>query len=87
MNLVEVKRTRVLKQVELLEKMILAINTENESEEEHGKFEEMKSRILNKRRVVESLLGEERGKQSHDMKEDEEDAISLAKRMDRELQL
>ena len=75
-----------MKQVELLEKMISEVNTENESEEEHGKFEEMKNRILNKRRVVESLLGEER-KQGHEVKEDEDDAVSLAKRMDRELQL
>jgi hypothetical protein len=83
--LLEPKRARVLKQIELLEDMILNLDKENESEADHGKFERMKNKILNKCRVVESLIGQERLKQ--DSGKEQEDHISLAKRMDRELQL
>ena len=84
------KRTRALKQVEMLEEMILALDKNNESEEEHGKFEEMKKKIINKSRVVQSLMGQERRKSSRaeeSTTNSEEDHVALAKRMDRELQL
>lgn len=82
------KRTRALKQVEMLEEMILALDRNNESEEEHGKFEEMKRKIISKSRVVESLMGEERRLTKEETTNlVEEDHIALAKRMDRELQL
>lgn len=82
------KKTRAIKQVALLEEMILALDKDNETEEEHGKFEEMKRKIISKSRVVESLMGEERSMSpSHETTNPEEDHIALAKRMDRELQL
>ena len=78
------KKSRAMKQVALLEEMILALDRDNETEEEHGKFEEMKRKIISKSRVVESLMGEQR---SHETTNTDEDQIALAKRMDRELQL
>ena len=81
------KKTRALKQVELLEDMILALDRNNESEEQHGRFEEMKRRIINKSRVVESLMGEERRVSKEELVDPEEDHIALAKRMDKALQL
>jgi hypothetical protein len=68
--------------------MILSLDKGNESEADHGKFEEVKSRIVNKSRVVKSLMGEERTKEDDGKEvEKEEDHVSLAKRMDKELQL
>lgn len=68
--------------------MIGRVEKENESEENHGKFDEMKIRIMSKCRVVESLMGEEQGKKGQkSLNEVDEDPISLAKRMDQELQL
>ena len=70
--------------------MILALDRDNESEEEHGKFEEMKRKIINKSRVVESLMGEDARRVLSSKEEStnpDEDHIALAKRMDRELQL
>jgi Essential protein Yae1, N terminal len=81
------KKTRALKQVQLLEDMILALDRNNESEEQHGKFEEVKRRIINKSRVVESLMGEERRVSKEEPVDPEEDHIALAKRMDMALQL
>ena len=66
--------------------MILGVDRHNESESDHGKFDEMKTKIINKSRVVASLMGEERSRQDHG-KDEQEDHIVLAKRMDRELQL
>lgn len=40
----------------------MSVDQENESEENHGKFEEAKARIMSKRRIVESLMGEEPSK-------------------------
>ena len=74
----------MLKQIKMLESMVFTLDRENESEADHGKFDNMRNKILNKCRVVERLLGEER------IKEDstgDEDHISLAKRMDRKLQM
>ena len=82
----ESKRARALKQIELLEDMIVNLDRENESEADHGKFESIKKKIMNKCRVVESLIGEERFKQDGGKETEQEDYISLAKRMDRELQ-
>ena len=45
--------------------MILGLNRENETEEEHGRFDETKTRIINKSRVVESFLGEQHVKEAH----------------------
>jgi hypothetical protein len=76
--------------VELLEDMILSLDRDNESEEEHGKFEEMKRKIINKSRVVESLMGEDSRRvlsSKEEFTNPDEDHIALAKRMDRELQL
>jgi hypothetical protein len=42
--------------------MIVSVDKEDESEENHGKLEEAKARIMSKRRVVESLMGEEPSK-------------------------
>lgn len=84
-TLSEGKKARALKQIELLEGMIISLDRENESEADHGKFEEMRKKIMNKTRVIESLIGEGRVKQAHS--NDQEDHITLAKRMDRELQL
>ena len=87
-HLTPAKKTRAIKQVALLEEMILSLDRDNETEEEHGKFEEMKRKIVSKSRVVESLMGEERSmSQSHETTNPEEDHVALAKRMDRELQL
>jgi hypothetical protein len=87
-SLTEAKKTRVIKQIGLLENMIASVDKENESEENHGKFDEMKIRIMSKCRVVESLMGEEQSKKSQKgLTEADEDPISLAKRMDQELQL
>ena len=82
----DAKKARALRQIGLLENMIVNLKRENESEAEHGEFETMKNQILNKSRVVESLMGEEPNRQGHP-KGAEEDHIALAKRMDRELQL
>jgi hypothetical protein len=84
-TLSEGKKARALKQIELLEGMILSLDRKNEAEADHGKFEEMRNKIMNKTRVIESLMGEERVKQVHS--NEEEDLVALAKRMDRELQL
>jgi len=82
------KKKRALKNIEQLEIMILGLDRYNESEAEGGKFEEMKNKIINKTRVVESLVGEERiSKRDLSNESKEEDDISLAKRLDRELQL
>lgn len=84
-SLPEAKCTRALKQIELLEKMIFDLDRNNESEADHGKFEELKRRIMSKSKIVETLMGEERERSEgsgHD-----EDHVALAKRMDRELQL
>ena len=68
--------------------MITSVDKENESEENHGKFDEIKVRIMSKCRVVESLMGEEQSKKGQkNPVEGDEDPISLAKRMDQELQL
>jgi hypothetical protein len=67
--------------------MILALDRNNESEEQHGKFEEVKRSIINKSRVVESLMGEERRVSKEELVDPEEDHIALAKRMDKALQL
>ena len=85
MTLAEAKKIRVLRQIEQLETMIHSLKRENESEAEHGEFETMKKKILNKSCVVESLMGEERQTEEHG--KEEEDFVALAKRMDRELQL
>jgi len=86
--LTEAKKTRAIRQIGLLESMIENLDKENESEENHGKFEEMKIKIMSKCRVLESLMGEEQGKKSRIAPiQGEEDPISLAKRMDQELQL
>jgi hypothetical protein len=86
--LTEVKKARAVKQVGLLEDMIRTLDRENESEENHGKFEKMKNRIMSKCRVVERLMGEEQNKNSQKARvHAEEDPISLAKRMDQELQM
>ena len=82
----EVKKSRALKQIEILEKMISGLDRQNESEAEHGKFEEMKKGIVNKSKVLESLMREER-KREDQSKEIGEDSVTLAKRMDRELQI
>jgi hypothetical protein len=82
----EVKKTRALKQIENLERMIAGLDRQNETEADHGKFEEMKKTIISKSRVLESLMGEER-KREEQRKDVEEDSIALAKRMDRELLL
>jgi hypothetical protein len=87
LTLSDAKRARALKQIELLEAMISGIDRDNESEAEHGKFEAMKTKIMNKCRIVESLLGEEHAKPGHLKHGEQEDQITLAKRMDRELQL
>jgi Essential protein Yae1, N terminal len=80
------KKARALRQIDLLEGMILGLETRNETELEDGKFEEMKRKIMAKRRVVESLIGEEQCRdQSAEL--GDEDSVALAKRMDRELQL
>jgi len=77
-----------LKQIEQLETMILGLDKENESEADHGKFDELINKIINKSRVLESLLGEKRIlKQDPDKDSHKEDTFSLAKRIDRELQL
>ena len=76
-----------MKQIELLEFMILGMDRHNESEAEHGKFDGIKTKIINKSRVVESLMGEEHSKEEHGKDTGQEDQIALAKRMDRELQL
>jgi Essential protein Yae1, N terminal len=83
----DTKKARALKQIELLESMILGMDKQNESEAEHGKFDEMKTKIINKSRVVESLMGEEHSRHDHGKEGEQEDQITLAKRMDRELQL
>lgn len=80
------KKSRAIKQIDLLEHMILALDRDNEKEEQHGKFEEIKRKIMSKSRVVESLMGQERSMPQETAKPDE-DHIALAKRMDRELQL
>jgi hypothetical protein len=68
--------------------MILELDRRNESEEEHGKFDEMKTRILNKSKVLESLMNETPLRRQENKEPNEgEDFISLAKRLDRELQL
>ena len=55
----------------------------NESEAEHGKFDGIKTKIINKSRVVESLMGEEHSKEEHGKDTGQEDQIALAKKMDR----
>ena len=84
-QLTDAKKTRAIKLIEELEKMILSLNRCNEAEADHGKFDAMKRRIMSKNRIVESLLGEERVKIGPNV--EEEDHIALAKRMDMELQL
>ena len=86
-TLLEPKKARALRQIELLETMISGLSRENESEIDHGKFAEMRNKIMNKCRVIESLMGEERMKHAHGNEAEEEGQIALAKRMDRELQL
>jgi len=71
----------------MLESMILGMDRHNESEAEHGKFDELKTKIINKSRVVESLMGEEHTRQERGKDSEQEGQIALAKRMDRELQL
>jgi hypothetical protein len=83
----EPKKARALRQIELLETMISGLDRGNESEINHGKFAEMRNKIMNKCRVIESLMGEERMKPAHGNEVEEEGQITLAKRMDRELQL
>jgi hypothetical protein len=84
----EAKKARVIKQIGYLENMIASVDKENETEENHGKFDKMKIRIMSKCRVVESLMGEEQSKKGQKSPtEIDEDPISLAKRMDQELQL
>jgi len=84
----EAKKARAIRQIGLLESMVENVDKENESEENHGKFEEMKIKIMSKCRVLESLMGEEQGKKSLKAPiQEEEDVVSLAKRMDQELQL
>src|SRR5271169_1704253 len=56
------KKSRAFKHIELLESMILGMDRQNESAAEHGKFDEMRTKIINKSRVVESLMGEERSR-------------------------
>jgi len=86
--LTEAKKARAERQIGLLESMIENLDKENESEENHGKFEEMKIKIMSKCRVLESLMGEEQTKKSLNAPiQGEEDPISLAKRLDQELQL
>ena len=87
MALSPAKKTRALKQIDVLEEMILALDRDNETEEEHGKFEETKRKIISKSRVVESLMGQERSVSREESTNPEEDHVALAKRMDRELQL
>jgi len=83
----DAKKARALKQIEVLESMILGMDRHNESEAEHGTFDQLKTKIINKSRVVESLMGEEHSRQEHGNDTGQEDRIALAKRMDRELQL
>jgi hypothetical protein len=80
------RRARALRQIETLESMILALEMRNESESEDGKFDLLNRKILSKCRVVESLLGEAPQK-DHLSNHADEDNVSLAKRMDKELQL
>ena len=84
-TLSEPKKARAIRQIELLETMILSMDIENESEADHGRFETMKNKIITKSRVIESLMREER--KQLDYVKDPEDFIALAKRMDRELQM
>jgi len=61
------------------------LDRQNESEADHGKFEEMKRKIMSKSKIIESLMGEARQKTEEGAQV--EDHVALAKRMDRELQL
>jgi hypothetical protein len=67
--------------------MIMGMDRHNESEDHHGKFEEMKKRIMSKSKIIESLMGEERPRPNSEERSVDEDQVALAKRMDRELQL
>jgi hypothetical protein len=80
------KKARALRQIELLQTMILALEMRNETELEDGTFEAMKRKIMAKSRVVESLIGED-VRRDQEEKPADEDSVALAKRMDRELQL
>jgi hypothetical protein len=82
----EAKKARALRHIETLESMILGLETRNETESEHGKFDEMKRKLMAKSRVVESLIGEDSQRDLPGNVVDE-DTVALAKRMDRELQL
>jgi len=65
--------------------MILDLDRNNESEADHGKFEELKRKIMSKSKIVETLMGEQR--QPLEGSRHDEDHVALAKRMDKELQL
>jgi hypothetical protein len=84
-SLSEVKRVRALRQIETLENMISQVNMGNETEAEHGKFEGLKNKIVNKCRVVESLIGEQRMAEGDHKKEEE--GIALAKQMNKQLEM
>jgi hypothetical protein len=82
----ELTEHRTLKQITILEDRLKYLRLQNESEAEHGEYEQTRGDVMRRVRMIEALLGEKRIP-SREKGIEKDDPVALAKQMDRELQL